>query len=520
MDEANLTRRQVLARGGIVAGGTLSLGVAGLVGFDLPHGKGTTSTRPARPAVTPSGAAYDPDGLVHSYVTRPDLAPPAISVTSASPAGQAGMPYVFLSTKGYPSTGPGQPGNLILDRSGRVVWFRPSGPSSCLGFTTQSYRGRPVLTWWQGDVTAGHGAGEGVIADASYRTIATVRAGNGLMADLHEFAITPADTALVTAYRTASADLSGLGGKSGGSVLAGLAQEIDIATGKVLFQWDSLDHVEVAESMTPFSGGSQHNPFDYFHINSLALAPDGDLLISARNTCTVYKVSRQTGAVAWRLGGKHSSFTMKSGTRFYFQHHARPHGPSTLSIFDDGGAPPAYEKQSRAILLDLDTTSMTAALRRSYEHPAAVAAANQGSMQVLPDGRVFVGWGNEPYFSEFSADGQLLLDGEFPAGDQSYRAFTAAWTGRPGGKPDVAAHANPAGGSIVYVSWNGATEVANWEVQAGRSPGALAPAGRQEWSGFETPIAVSSTGPYFAVTAYDSGNAPLAQSATVRVQRA
>src|SRR5581483_2472760 len=289
----------------------------------------------------------------------------------------------------------------------------------------QTYRGQPVLTWWEGQISKGYGEGQAVIADSSYRTIATVKAGSGLRVDLHEFVISPQDTALVTAYRQVTTNLSKIGGQAEGVALSGVVQEIDIRTGKVLFEWDSLDHIPVTDTYTPFAGGTTSAPFDYLHINSIAIAPDGDLLLSARNTSAIYKVSRFSGKVAWTLGGKRSSFAMGPGTTFWFQHHITPLTASTVSIFDDGGAPPQKEPQSRAILLDLDTGSMRATLKQAYTHPAGLAAANQGSMQVLGDGRVLVGWGNLPYFSEFAADGTLLLDGQFPVGDQSYRAFTA-----------------------------------------------------------------------------------------------
>ena len=160
---------------------------------------------------------------------------------------------------------------------------------------------------------------------------------------------------------------------------------------------------------------------------------------------------------------------------------------------------------------------MRATLQRSYVHPAGLAAANQGSMQVLADGQVLVGWGNLPYFSQFSAGGTLILDGQFPVGDQSYRAFTAAWTAHPADKPAAAARANPAGGSVVYASWNGATEVKTWTVLAGKTADALARVGSQQRSGFETTVTVSSAGPFFAVTAQDADGHVLSQSATVQV---
>jgi hypothetical protein len=159
---------------------------------------------------------------------------------------------------------------------------------------------------------------------------------------------------------------------------------------------------------------------------------------------------------------------------------------------------------------------MHVTLRQAYQHPAGLLADNQGSVQLQPDGRVLVGWGAEPYLSEFSGHGSLLLDAELPLNDQSYRAFTFPWSGRPPGRPDVVARANPARGSAVFVSWNGATDVATWTVLAGKKASALAPAASQPRAGFETNISVNSEGPYFAVTAHDSAGRQLGRSATVR----
>lgn len=170
----------------------------------------------------------------------------------------------------------------------------------------------------------------------------------------------------------------------------------------------------------------------------------------------------------------------------------------------------------KALLLKVDSSAMRVTLQQAYTHPAGLLADNQGSVQLLPDGRVFVGWGAQPYFSEFAANGELSLDGEFPVSDQSYRTFTFGWSGQPAGGPAVAARPNPSRGSAVYVSWNGATAVQSWTVLAGTSPSALAYAGTQRRSDFETVISVNSEGPYFAVTAHDASGRQLARSATVR----
>jgi Arylsulfotransferase (ASST) len=513
-----MTRRKLLGRGGVVVMGAGGLTLAGVAGYAWPHDQAAAAEDiPAAPA-----APVDARGVLH-FVSRPDLTPPALTIAHHGATGASDPPYFILTPAGYPLTGPGTPGLMILDRHGSIVWYSPNTgfPASKsrgrVDLKVQTYQGNPVLTWWEGQINLGTGKGQAIIADTTYRTIATVNAGDGLQADLHEFVITPQDTALITAFRPVAADLSGFGGPKQGVALSGVVQEIDIPSGRVLFEWSSIDHVPVTDTYEAFAGGTAAEPYDYFHINSISIAPDGSLLLSARNTSTVYKISRTTGQVAWQLGGKRSSFTMGPGATFWFQHHVLPQGQDTLSIFDDGGAPPVKESQSRAILLNLDTGTMRATLQRSYVHPAGLAAANQGSMQVLADGEVLVGWGNLPYFSQFAADGTLLLDGQFPVGDQSYRAFTAAWTGRPADKPVAAARVNPAGGSVVYASWNGATEVKSWTVLAGNTADALAKVGSQQRSGFETMITVNSAGPYFAVTAQDAGHHVLGQSATVRV---
>jgi hypothetical protein len=513
----NWTRRQVLQRGGAAAAGVAGLGLAGVAGYAWPHPKPADSNPPARAKPAPAKPAPADDGNVDYFVTRSDLHPPVVRVTQvAGAAGASQPPYIFIAPRGYLATSVGTSGLMIVDRDGRLVWFGSPIGGTPLNFATQQYRGQPVLTWSAGYVNAaGITYGTSYIADSSYRVIATVKAGDGAETDLHEFNLTPQGTALVTAHRQVSADLSALGGPAKGSVLSSIAQEIDVATGKVLFEWNSLDHVGLGESHQSLVGGTANAPYDYFHINSISLAPDGDLLISSRNTWTIYKVARPSGAITWRLGGKKSDFTSGPGAAFSWQHDVRMPEPDLITVFDNASSPPE-EPQSRALLLDVDTTAMRVTLKHAYAHPAGLLADNQGSVQLLPDGRVFVGWGAQPYFSEFASNGELLLDGELPVDDQSYRAFTLAWSGRPSGQPAVVVRRNPARGSAVYVSWNGATDVETWAVLAGRTPSALAAAGSQQRHGFETTISVNSEGPYFAVTAHDATGRLLGRSATVR----
>jgi Arylsulfotransferase (ASST) len=497
----SLTRRQLLKRGGTV---TAAAAGFGLVGCGASHAT-------SKYAMT---LAMD---LPH-FVSRPDLAPPKVTIHDLVP--DRGVQYLFL---GIANSGPASGGAMIMDTAGQLIWFSPDNPDqSKLDFQRQIYRGRPVLTWFQGEVIAGgYGEGVGIIADDSYRVTHTIHAHNGLKVDLHELSITPQGTALFTCFRTLRYDLSKLGGPKDGWLLSGVAQEIDIATGKLLFEWDSLDHVGFDETYLPVQGGHGHKskPYDYFHINTIAEAGDGDLLIGARNTWCVYKVSRKTGEIIWRLNGKKSDFTMGAGSRFYWQHDTRLHGPNVLTVFDDGydGVLPKNEDQSRALILDIDYDRMLVTLRTQFIHPGTpVLTKAMGNAQLLPGGGMFVGWGTTPYFSEFSSDGKLILDGQLTKGSPTYRSFIGEWSGHPAELPAAAARRRP-GGATVYASWNGATDVASWTVLAGRTPADLAQVGSARKTGFETAIAVPARGPYFAAEARDARGRALSVSLPVRI---
>ncbi len=496
-----LTRRDMLWRSGTAAAAAAGLGLVGC------------STSSAAPRGG-SQAKY----LQH-FVSRPDLTPPKVTLSRVAP--DHDLQYLFL---GIANSGPGQGGAMIMDTTGEMVWFAPdTGPyQSKMDFQRQIYRGKPVLTWFQGRVVeGGYGEGVAIIADDSYRVTHTIHAHNGLQVDEHEFNISPQGTALVSAFHKQRYNLSKLGGPRKGWLLSGQAQEIDIETGELLFSWDSLDHVGFDETYLPVEGGhgTRDMPYDYFHINTIQDAGDGDLLIGARNTWSVFKVSRKTGEIVWRLNGKRTDFTMAPGSEFYWQHDTRLHGPGTLTVFDDGydGVLPKNEKESRALILNVDYDRMLVTLRKDFTHPGRLVLAKaMGNAQMLPNGGMFVGWGTNPYFSEFDADGKLLLDGVLVKGDPTYRSFIGDWEGHPAEPPAVAARRR-AGGATVYASWNGATEVASWSVLAGRSQTSLAAVATAAKKGFETAIPVSVGGPYFAAEPRDAKGRPLSRSMPVKI---
>ncbi len=406
------------------------------------------------------------------------------------------------------------PGPMILDSQGRLVWFQPIH-----GVTTnlevEHYQGQPVLTWWQTHATGGRGKkhnalGQDVIMNSSYRTVAVLHAGNGYNADSHEFQITPEGTALIDCVVPVKTNLSSVGGPSHGTALDFVIQELDIKTNRVLWEWHALGHIPVRAAYIPYRTG---RPFDFFHLNSIQQLPNGNLLVSARHTWGVYEIDKHTGKLLWTLGGKYSNFKIPSSARFEWQHDAHLYPGNKLSLFDDASNGQGQkESQSSAKVLSLNIPGRRVSLLHRYVHYPPLVAPSQGSAQILPGGNMFVGWGAQPEFSEYRPNGHQVFTGSFPPGAQSYRAYRFPWHARPRTPPSVAVSPRPGGSVDIYASWNGATDVTGWRVLGGPSPDAMTALAGHARTGFETEITLQSEPRYFEVQALGSHGTVLGTS--------
>jgi len=479
-----------------------------------PAGRGAVRFRvavPASPVTTPVSREIDhPRTPPQVFRTRPDLMPPAVTVTTPATGGAPG--YTFVGAK----IEDGQNGAMILDDDGELIWFAPLDIDVAVhtDVRVQEYRGRPVITMWEGIARQGTGFGHLVLRDATYETIATIQAGNGYPGiDQHECQLTPWGTALVIVYNPIRWNLGEFGGEEDDVVLDGVVHEIEIETGRVVFEWHSLDHIDLAESFGRPPTESDE-PWDYFHLNSIEPTADGNFIICARHTHGIYKIERTSGRVLWRLNGKLSDFRMGEGAPFYFQHDARLRPNGELTLFDnvESNQDLGGQVQSRGLALRLDEAAMTATVVREYNHPTEILSVSQGNMQVLPNGNVFIGWGSAPVFSEFDLDGNLCFNGRFPRGGTSYRAYRFPWAGMPDAPPDMAVETGLGGELAVYASWNGATEVASWDVLAGPALDQLEAIGSASRTGFETMIEVQTAEPLIAVRALDTDGAVLGRS--------
>ncbi len=447
---------------------------------------------------------------VQHYSTAPALTPSTVRITTPAKPGAA-PGYLFLA----PYQGTGSAGPMMTDQSGNLVWFHPlPAGDSATNFGVQQYGGKPVLTWWQGRILqVGFGQGEDVIYDEHYRPLARVRAGNGYSADLHEIRITPQGTAWIDMFDPIKMNLSAVHGSSNGVLTDSVVQEIDIKTGLVMWEWHTLGHIPLGESKNPVP---RSYPWDYAHLNSADPGGEADVLVSVRNTWTLYDIDLHSGAIRWRLGGSHSSFAAGAGTHFFWQHDAEFQPGGLISLFDNGSDPPK-EKQSRGLLLKADTAAHRVSLVKQFTNPnRTLLAESQGNTLSLPGATWLLGYGRLPNFTEFDAAGHVLLDGTLGKQVQNFKTFLSPWVGQPASAPSVLARPSGSNALAVSVSWNGATQVASWRVLAGSSPGTLVPVASGPKTGFQTTLSVPGAAPYVAVQALDTSGAVIGVSAPAK----
>ncbi|KAL5358108.1 ASST-domain-containing protein [Aspergillus floccosus] len=401
--------------------------------------------------------------------------------------------YTFLSLMGSEvrSAGP-----MILDERGNLVWTRPYGPN--WGLDVQMLDGEPYLTF-----CAWRGSGTHVtcyMLDSEYEEAFVIRPQNGWGADGTEFQVTPQGTAVLTTSMFAPYDLTPVDGPRDGWIRDVGIQEIDLETGALLFEWRWSDHWNITDVVVDFprgSEGSREGPWDLFHINSVHKDTAGNYLVSSRHTSTVGYIDGRSGDFIWTIGGKRNMFKDLSNgaaTSLSMQHHARfLKERSILTLFNNGVSPGGSPYSSKGMVIELDDRAMTAKVLQEYHSPHRVGSESRGSMQVLDNGNVLLGYGVNAGWSEFSTSGVLLCDAHFGPESRfgaedvlSYRVLKRNWKGRPRSSPDVAHE-----GGDIFVSWNGATEVATWALLAANADiHNYTPLASVAKEGFETRIPV------------------------------
>jgi Arylsulfotransferase (ASST) len=478
--------------------------------------------------------AFAADEGVANFVSAPKLKPPLLTVNRSSRGQAPGFIFTAIfQNKFFTDPLVGQGGPMILDNKSHYVWLKPATKAApdTLNLQVQRYQGKPVLIYWDGVVqNNGEMTGTWHVLNDRYKEIAKVGSQNGWDPSGHEFFITKDGHALVTGYRHVQhTDLQSAGGGPDQTLLDTGVLEYDVKTGQLIKVWSAAEHLPMTDGYPPANPNSPV-AYDPWHINSIDVASDGSWLVSMRNTWAIYKINPGTGQILWILGGKRSDFLIPDNVAFAFQHDARWRPNGEISMFDNDccslipqpsgppkAMPPVHGQQSRGLQIKLDENAKTVSLvseNKLYD----LTAGTQGNRQVLANGNVMIGWGQQPFFSEFTKTGKLLLSVRFPDPDESYRAYRYAWTGHPSGRPVVAAR--PSGKRTrVYASWNGATRVAAYRIFAGPSSRKLKlVAKRVRKVGFETAKTIKTGGPVVKVQALDAKGRVLGTSRAVRRQ--
>lgn len=431
----------------------------------------------------PFSASYNnlTAGPYQSFITRPDLNPPLLNVQGSGTEG-----LIFLAQRGVDVH---QSSIVITDNFGSIVYVNNSFPNA-FDFTRQTYQGNDVLTFWNGTLLNGYGQGNYLMFDNTLNLIANFSTFDGTQGDIHEFHIVN-DTALVTIYEEVSYDLSPYGGPTQGKLITGRFQQIDLCHSSLLFDWKALDHLTPALSYS-FPGGADgdgtsNSPWDWFHINSVDLHPsDGTFLVSSRHTATLFKINQTDGTIIWQLGGKNSSFTMENGTNFEWQHDARWRSDTEISLFDNAAQSLSVvnETQTRGLRLGIDFDNMTVSLIQELLNPVKPTSGSQGNVQYLANGNFWMGYGNQPIGAEYAPNGSVVSQFQtspYSTDVESYRMFKLNFTSNPDTIPDIALV-----DGTVFMSWNGATEIAKWNIYSGPSTDKLDLFRTVNKTGFET----------------------------------
>ncbi|KAI1472716.1 ASST-domain-containing protein [Daldinia caldariorum] len=484
--------------------------------------------------------------------SRSDLAPPRLNITiPATEDVERG--YLFVAPfAGFPDTpteqhGPRQAGPYIFRDDGDLVWSGYGIYSIwSTNFQPARWRGKDILFSFEGDHNPGYGHGHGhiTIMDNHYETIRELRAGNHKLVDKHEFHIVNEETGLIQIYQPVARDLTAWGESHEQQwIVNSIVQELDIATGKLLFEWASLDYVSPDEAILPINSGQAGSGFnssdawDYFHINSVDKDSEGNYLISARDACSIHKINGTDGSIIWKLNGKDSSFRVAKDAEFCFQHHARwmsqYDGVEVISLYDNsahgtehsGGSEVHTAPTSSGKIIKVNTTSWEAELVQVFFPPDGLLSKSQGSTQILPNGNALVNWGSSGAMTEYLPNGTAIFhsymdSGYLGLGVENYRAFRYNWTGLPTEEPAIVALRGEKD-ITAYVSWNGDTETKSWRFYAVLDDyGSRQFIGEAEKKSFETSLRIHDTSvKAISAEAIDSNGRSLRDAGVAFVER-
>ncbi|KAL5358956.1 ASST-domain-containing protein [Aspergillus floccosus] len=454
--------------------------------------------------------------------------PPVLNLTKS---GRTSAGYLFLT----PESGSTRVESSLIFDDRNLIWQGPSG--NVTNFYPQTLHGQQVLSYWAGNTSeGGWGSGSIHLLNTSYDEIYEVSlAGNEtwvspLLAefpsyiDKHEALITERGSVLVSAINATRGDLRPFSGPTDGWIQDNLFYEIRVETNEVLFRWSGVEHADVIDPHYSSrlldgkrDGSTQATPWDYMHINSIAPLGD-DYLVSFKCLDTIALI-QPDGSVKWKLNGRTGGdFTLGPGTNFISQHNIRVHERRvvgnndiiSISMHNNGvSCNKTKVFPSNGLLLDVDVTSKQVMLNRKLYDPSdPVYSSARGNCQSLPGGHVLVGHGIIPGLEEYDENDNCVLRVQygFSPNDGNYAAIRSAWVGTPRTSPQVVACRSSKDRTRLYISWNGATDIGEWEIWTGGGEDTSQYTTRVKKTGFETVAEIDGTPFHVAVRAVGGPN--------------
>ena len=439
------------------------------------------------------------------YVTTPpDF--PVINVTT--PANQADDGYIFASNfKLHNNSGSYL---LMLDNAGEPVYYQKLDRNlfAC------DFKKLPdgTLAYWDSSNLSYR------ILDSSYQLIDTISPLNGYTGiDNHDIQLLPNGDYIYLIYFVFPLDMSAYGGMNPANIIGLVIQEQDKAK-NLVFEWHSWDHIPITDTNQDLTAAL----IDYVHGNAIELDSDGNLLLSARNLDEIIKINHQItippdpnlGQTIWTLGGKANQFKFSAGSgisdvlNFYYQQDIRRLPDGHITLFDNHAGHDASNSRALEYILDeTDPKNYTATLVWEYRQSPDTFSSIMGNVQRLASGNTLIGWGDNASvnISEIKPDGSKALEMNFNGSFISYRAFRFQWVGNPTQPPRLALQTINNILTLTY-SWNGATEIASYQIFAGNSTAATTFLASQPKTGFETSTALTADQAaycYFRVTPVD-----------------
>ncbi|MBA3647882.1 MAG: aryl-sulfate sulfotransferase [Chitinophagales bacterium] len=390
---------------------------------------------------------HDDDGNLINDPNQQSTYVPAPQVSARSTA----LPFILIFTNNNPA-----PGRIFFNRNSGTT----PQTSAEIGYGIMESNGDSVFNQtssgdginfhvnYNGYLTALrqiNGIDTGIIVlDSSYNELEEVHCANGLEPSQHEQLFFPDGTKWFSIYDWVSMNLSGNGGGDATPVNICWIQELD-ANGNVIFIWRSDQYFTVTDAAPDILLTINATTYDPWHLNSMYLDNDGNMIASFRNMDRVVKINTTNGTIMWQWGGLGSTFnefvtTNDPNGGFSHEHHVHRIENGHILMFDNGNLQDPVNNlnnKSQPKEYILDEVNHTANCVWYYTHPQVngfnMFTKNQGSAIRLPNGNTIIGYGlpnkqGLPNGAEIDVNKNIVWEFRFKDSTQySYRVYKTEW---------------------------------------------------------------------------------------------